>query len=61
MTSPLALTDMSQTMHNRSTFGFSEHRPFDNTSGSIGTTRSGKYTDVDRLMASLSIGLSGST
>ena len=48
VTLPSALTRISQTMQSRSTFGFSEHRPFDSTSGSIGTTRSGKYTDVPR-------------
>ena len=33
----------------------SEHEPLDSVSGSMGTTRSAKYTDVPRLMASWSI------
>ena len=40
--------------------GFSEHSPFDSASGSIGTTRSGKYTDVPRARASRSSGVVGS-
>ncbi|MCY1441220.1 hypothetical protein D9M71_575260 [compost metagenome] len=45
---------ISQTMANRSTWGFSEHRPLDSSSGSIGTTRSGKYTELPRCWASTS-------
>ena len=39
---------MSQTMHIRSTFGISEQMPLDNVSGSIGTTKPGKYVEVLR-------------
>lgn len=45
---------ISQTMASRSTSGFSEQRPLDSTSGSIGITRSGKYTELPRLAASSS-------
>ena len=41
-TSPSEVTNMSQTIHSRSTSGFSEHRPLDSFSGSIGITRRGK-------------------
>ena len=34
---------------------FREHAPFESTSGSIGITRSAKYTDVPRLIASSSM------
>jgi hypothetical protein len=39
---------MSHTKHMRSTFGISEQMPLDSVSGSIGTTKPGKYTDVAR-------------
>ena len=39
---------MSHTIASRSSFGFSEHRPLDSFSGSIGITRRGKYTEVAR-------------
>ena len=39
---------MSQTMHRRSTSGFSEQMPLDKLSGSMGITRRGKYTLVAR-------------
>ena len=52
---------MSQAMHRRSTSGFSEQIPFESVSGSIGTTKPGKYTDVPRFMASSSSAVSGST
>ena len=45
---------MSHTMHSRSTCGLSEHSPFDSTSGSMGITRRGKYTELPRLSASRS-------
>ena len=45
----------------RSLFGTKEHNPFDSASGSIGTTRSGKYTELPRSLASLSSGLPGRT
>ena len=45
---------MSHTMHRRSTSGLSEHRPLDSSSGSIGITRRGKYTEVPRSRASRS-------
>ena len=37
-----------------STAGFSEHSPLDRASGNMGTTRSGKYTEVARVLASSS-------
>ncbi len=40
---------MSHTRTSRSTSGLSEQRPFDSRSGSIGITRRGKYTEVDRI------------
>jgi hypothetical protein len=43
---------MSQAMHSRSTSGLSEHSSLDSSSGSIGITRRGKYTDVPRSRAS---------
>ena len=39
----------------------SEHKPFDTFSGSIGNTRRGKYTDVDRSYESTSSGSPGFT
>ena len=42
VTLPSSSTDMSQTRHSRSTSGFSEQRPLDSASGSIGSTRFGK-------------------
>src|SRR3546814_11059447 len=59
VTWPLRSTCMSQTKHRRSTFGFSEQMPLDRVSGSIGTTKPGKYTDVARFCASSSSGVSG--
>ena len=44
-----------------SVLGFNEHRWFETFSGSIGMTRSGKYTDVPRHRASMSIAESGGT
>ena len=60
VTSPSRSTCMSQTKHRRSTFGFSEQMPLDSVSGSIGTTKPGKYTEVARLVASSSSGVPGS-
>ena len=60
-TLPSASTLMSHTTHSLSTRGFSEQSPFDNTSGSMGTTRSGKYTDVPRVIAWLSSAVPMST
>ncbi len=52
---------MSQTKHRRSTLGFSEQMPLDSVSGSIGTTKPGKYTEVARCCASSSSGVPGRT
>ncbi len=52
---------MSQTRVQRSTAGFSEHRPLDSFSGSIGITRRGKYTEVLRSSASTSSASPGFT
>jgi hypothetical protein len=52
---------MSHTRVRRSTAGFSEHRPFDSFSGSIGITRRGKYTEVERSIASVSSASPGLT
>ena len=61
LTLPSLSIRMSHTMQRRSTFGLSEHKPLDNTSGNIGTTRSGKYTDVPRVVACLSRAVPTST
>ena len=42
VTWPFSLIDMSHTRHKRSSSGFSEHRPLDSASGSMGMTRPGK-------------------
>jgi len=52
---------MSQTKHMRSSFGRSEQMPLDSVSGSIGTTKPGKYTEVARRWASSSSGVPGRT
>ena len=54
LTLPLSPIVISQARHSLSSPGFNEHRPLDSDSGSIGTTRSGKYTDVPRRVASWS-------
>src|SRR3546814_2145216 len=59
VTWPLRSICMSQTKHRRSTSDFSEQMPLDRVSGSIGTTKPGKYTDVARFCASSSSGVSG--
>ena len=59
LTSPSRSTCMSQTKHRRSTLGFSEQMPLDSVSGSIGTTKPGKYTEVARSCASSSSGVPG--
>ena len=45
----------------RSSPAFSEQTSADRISGSIGTTRSGKYTELPRARASRSIALPGRT
>ncbi len=45
---------ISQTMARRSTWGLSEQSPLDRASGSMGITRSGKYTELPRFSASAS-------
>ena len=45
---------MSTVKHNLSTFGFREQSSFDNSSGSIGITKLGKYTELPLSFASLS-------
>src|SRR3990172_4352938 len=49
--SPRAPMSISQAMPRRSTCGLSEHNTFDNTSGNIGITCCGKYTELPRLFA----------
>src|SRR6267143_254590 len=49
---PAASNSISALITSRSSRGFSEHIPFESASGSIGTARSGKYTDVPRSRAS---------
>jgi hypothetical protein len=44
-----------------SSLGRSEHRPLDRRSGSIGITRSTKYTDVARCLPSRSSSVLGRT
>ena len=52
--------DEDAKIHNQ-WFGRSEHAPFESTSGSIGTTRSTRYTLVARVTASSSKMESGLT
>ena len=52
---------MSHESAKRSTFGLSEQMPFDSFAGSIGITRSVKYTEVPREKASSSSGVPGVT
>ena len=52
---------MSQQKHRRSTLGLSEQMPLLKVSGSIGTTKPGKYTEVARSCASSSSGVPGRT
>ena len=51
---PLLFKIISTVKHNLSTFGFNEHKLFDNFSGSIGITRFGKYTELPLSFASWS-------
>ena len=55
--STLASSSMTNTQLNVSSLssGRGEHMPFERCSGSIGTTRSTRYTDVARFWASFSI------
>ena len=54
VTRPFASSSRIADSTSRSTRGLSEHRPFESRSGSIGSTRPGKYTDVPRERASSS-------
>ena len=58
---PSRPTCMSQQKHRRSTSGFSEQMPLLSVSGSIGTTKPGKYTEVARSCASSSSAVPGRT
>jgi hypothetical protein len=49
VTLPSRFTYSSQVMQSRSTCGLMEQSPLESTSGSIGMTRSGKYTELPRL------------
>ena len=48
---------ISQTITSLSSRGFSEQSPFDSSSGSIGITWPGKYTELPRAWASTSSAL----
>ena len=51
---PLLSKIISTVKHALSKFGFKEHKSFDNSSGNMGTTRFGKYTEFPLFLASLS-------
>jgi len=55
------LSNIVPLIASRSVFGLREHKWFETFSGSMGRTRSGKYTDVPRMRASRSIAEPGWT
>ncbi len=58
---PRASISISTENVSRSTRGLSEQMPLDSRSGSMGTARPGKYTDVPRSNASRSSALASVT
>ena len=61
VTRPDGSMSMRQESVSRSSPSFSEQMPLDSSSGSMGMTRSAKYTLVPRSRASRSIALPGRT